>query len=306
MPYYDHQKYYLYASYAQGINLGCEFSTVVYHPQSKAFFVKYPMYIRKFSETDFRQLASYDYYWDYWDDISLMFSPDGKEVCSTNQLNQIILDATDLKLLKSQPLPLADEFVHYIHATKWLNDSLFLMGYNSCFVLINSNSNTVVAQSNMLKEPGAKSNQCFGISANGKYMAYCDANGLVIYENVNNQELRLKYEDSKKYYNCVFDLKRPERLILNAPNENLFWNCETSTSEGSVGSLVANPVNIDPVTNNLLMISNSKAKIYVYDMETQKIRFEIPFHGGVFQFKLLNNYIFFNSGYVYKIPSDIE
>jgi hypothetical protein len=158
----------------------------------------------------------------------------------------------------------------------------------------------------MLKEYGVKSDQCFSISANGKYMAYCDANGLVVYENIDNQELRLKYEDSKKYYNCVFDLIRPERLILNAPNDNLFWNCETSIVEGSVGSLVANPVNIDPVTNYLLMISNSKAKIYVYDMVNQKIRFEIPFHGSVSQFKLLNNYIFINAGYVYKIPSDAE
>jgi hypothetical protein len=303
---YDHQRYYLYANYTEGINDGNIFSAVDYNRNMSTFFIKYPMYIKGYRQNDFQVTGSYNYFWDYYDDVCLAFSTDGKVIWSTEQRNLIQLNAADLTLIQSTPLPMTDDFGPTMHAMKYINDSTLLLGLDSKFVIYNSKKNNIVAQTEMLKGYGPNFDNNYAISADGKYVAFFNSSGLIVYKNIDNKRFELKYEDSKTYYGILFDLNNPERLILDIPDDYLIWNCETSQVEGNIENIKGNIINIDPVTHFLFSVSYINKKIYVYDLESKKVRYVANSHGYPSDFRLINETVFVKSGYHFTIPAYIN
>jgi hypothetical protein len=188
-------------------------------------------------------------------------------------------------------------------ALKNLDDKVFLICTDSFLLLYDANERKVLAKTQEMY--GVLQNFNFSVSQDGKYAAFCNPE-LSVYEIKNNQELILHYQDTATYYGCLFDPKYPEKLVLNCPDNMKIFNCATLKMEKTIDRFYANPVNIDPVTHNLLLVSNSRKKIYVYDYESDQLKFEMNHHALNTDFKLLNNIIFVSSGFHLDISSYVN
>lgn len=299
-----------YVLFAKGVNNSMKHQTVQYNQGLKAYFFKEEMHLRVSGQT-IAQEASYDYSWDYNDSYTLDVSKDNQRVFSTVDQNLVQLNAKTMGLISSTKLPMAVQGDVTSWVLKSMAEDVLLIGYNldfgSFYTLFNAKTNAIIATSDKLAgEYTSAGNYVYAISADGKYAAYCSSKGLIVYEIVDNQQLVLRFKDSKAYYSCFFDPTYPEKLVLNRPTDYQVFNCSTLTVEKTNDQFIANPINIDPLTHYILLVSNAKKKIYVYDMENDVVKLEMNHHGSAFDFKLLNNIIFVNSGYHFDISSYVN
>lgn len=309
-PLYSNRMNDHYVLFANGVNNSMSHKTVEYNQGLKTYFFKEEMHLRA-SGQDIAQEASYDYPWDYNDRFTLDVSKDNQRVFSTVGQNLVQLNTKGMGLISSTKLPMAAQEDITSWVLKNLAEDVFIIGYNldfgSYFTLFNAKTNSIIATSNKLAgEYISAGNYVYAISPDGKYAAYCGSKGLILYEIIDNQQLVLHYQDSNTYYSCFFDPTNPEMLVLNRPTNYQVFNCSTLKVEKTNNQFYANPINIDPLTHYMLLVSNAKKKIYVYDMENDVVKLEMNHHGSAFDFKLLNNNIFVSSGYHFDISSYVD
>ena len=298
---WSNNEFHNYATYTLGTNDGFKHSNVEYNPILNSYFFKYPMSVKAVNAR-FESQGSYTYPWDYGDDCTLDFSKDNQRVFTTVNGNILTL-SSKMELINSAKIPVDGGGSLRIRALKSINDQVFLIGSDSYLLLYDTSVGKILAKTQDMW--GVLQDYNFSFSNDGKYAAFCNP-GLHVYEIKDNQELILRYQDTENYYGCFFDPKYPEKLILNCPGNVKIFNCSTAKTEKIIDRFYANPINIDPVTHNMLLVSNSKKKIYVYDYELDKLKFELNHHGLSTDFKLLNNNILVNSGYHFDISSYVN
>lgn len=298
---WSNNEFHNYTTYTQGTNDGFVHSNVEYNPFLSSYFFKYEMSVKS-ANSRLESLGSYTYPWDYGDNCTIEFSKNNQHVFTTVDAGLITLNAK-MELVNSVKLPFAGGGAVRIRALKSLDDKVFLIGSDSYLLLYDTGEHKTLAKTQDMW--GVMQNYNFAVSADGKYAAFCNP-GLHVYEIKNNQELSLYYQDTENYYGCFFDPKYPEKLVLNCPDDVKIFNCATGKTEQIIDRFYANPVNIDPVTHNMLLVSNSRRKIYVYNYDADKLILELNHHALSTDFKLLNNNIFVNSGYHFDISSYVN
>jgi hypothetical protein len=295
---WSHIGYHNYSAYTLGTNNGFKHSNVEYNPLLNSYFFKHPMSMKS-ANSRLEIQGAYNYSWDYGDNYTIDFSKNNQNIFTTVEPSLITLNS-QMELINTVPLPFKGT---RRRALKNLDDKVFLIGTDSFLLLYDANERKVLAKTQEMY--GVLQNFNFSVSSDGKYAAFCNPY-LYVYEIKNNQELILHYQDTATYYSCLFDPKYPEKLVLNCPDNMKIFNCATLKMEKTIDRFYANPVNIDPVTHNMLLVSNSRKKIYVYDYESDKIKFEMNHHALNTDFKLLNNIIFVSSGFHLDISSYVN
>ena len=302
---YDWQMYDIYQLYTKGINHTYKCENIVYNTTLKNYYLKYPMHITSLDE-NFGLTGSFGYSWDYYDKHSIDFSADNQSLYSTVHQKIVQLSSSGLNQLKTLPLDLGESESLRIRLLKNIDETVFLVGYDSYFVLYDSGGNKLIDKTTSLKGYGLKSENSFSVSENGKYVAFANENGLLVFENLNNQKLVLRFEDSDKYYSCFFDPFSADKLILNGGDGIRFFSCSKLQTEKVLTQFYANPINIDPVSHFMLLVSNSQKKIFVYDYENDKLILEMNHHGFAFDFSLLNNNIITKQGFHFNISEYVD
>lgn len=303
----DYDIFFTQEHHSMGISHGIEHENIVFNPSLNAYFLKDQRYIHKLDEA-FKQTGSYENSYDSYSATALDFSGDNQRVVSVIHQRLVQLGTTSLNELNAKSIPLEENNVR-VRMVKNLNDEVCLVGYDSYFVLFNTNTGSLVDQSEMLKGYGVKSFYNFLTSEDGRYAAFCSTGGLMIFEIIDYRELVLRYEDSEFYYNGLFDPHNPGHLILNAKENVLLFNCASMSVERELTGLTAlhaNPVNFDPMTHYLLLASFNQKKIFVYDYDQDELKLELPHHETTFEFRLMNNYIITDSGYHFDITSYVD
>jgi hypothetical protein len=297
--------------YSIGVNDKIRHVYVDYNQNLNAyFFIDYNK-IKSFSRA-FEQIGTYEKHWDNYNNSNLEFSKDNQCAYIVVDENLLKLNSNGLGMISSHKLPFIMGLNPDVQVIKNLNDTVFLIGYKSFsesrFILFNAKTNTLIDKSDILSNSylATTGNYHFAVSSNGKYAAFCIQKGLFLFEIVNSQNLALRFQDSNFYNGCFFDPKYPEKLILNRPNDFQVFDCSKLQVTKTIDRFNAFPVNIDPKTHNILLVSNAKKKIYVYDYENDVLKLEMNHHGMPDDFKLLNNIIFVNSGYHFDISSYVE
>ncbi|MGE5457705.1 MAG: hypothetical protein ACM3RX_05065 [Methanococcaceae archaeon] len=298
-----------YPTFSFGIKDKMPHNNVEYNAHLNAYFFKQDLNIL-LTDKNLLSQAVYDKERSYWDSYTLAFSSDNTKLYSTVNGKLVTLDASALNVISSTSLSFSGDNIINTYVLKALNDQTMLIGYHCSdgyhFVLFNSLDGTVIDQSDKMPDDiSSMGNYIMNVSPDGKYAAISYGKGLYLFEIVDNKQLILRYHDTKTCYNGLFDPKYPERLILNRVNDIALFNCSTLQIDKTI-SFAANPINFDPLTHNLLMVSYSKKKIYVYDYENDVIKFEMNHHGHAYDFKLINNIIFVNAGYHFDISSYVD
>lgn len=298
-----------YLKLTLGTRDGMGHNNVLYNPIFDTYFFKHEAAL-KVANKNIIKTDSLTYPWTPGDSYSLAFSKDHQKVYSTLNNNLLTLNATGLGLIHSQSLAVLPETPSTTYLLRSLDDQTMLMGYQFSggyrFVVFNPLNGLIFDQSDIMpNEMSSMGNYIMDVSSDGKYAALSYMKGLYLFEINSNKQLSLRYHDTQPCYNGLFDPKYAERLILNRVNDIVIFNCSTLQT-GKTIPLLANPINIDPLTHNLLMVSNSKKKIYIYDYENDVIRLEMSHHGFAKDFKLLNNVIFDNTGYHFDISSYVD
>jgi len=286
--------YNIYSKYTLGVDDGQRFTEAVYEPSLHAFFVKSAVFLRRLDE-QLEVIASYDHPYDYNDNHSLTLSTDQQTVYAVIDQQRRKFSTSLLNGLGSMPNGFGDNATFRV--VKNLNDTIFLVGHNSSFSLLNIVNNQVIATTDPLRTSGSVAYYQFAVSSDGRYAAFANELGVSVYEVVNNNQLVLQYEDSNFYYSCLFNPRRPQELVLNAQDGIYVMDCSTGQIIRNLNQFVANPINFDPVTNNLLLVSNSQKKIYVYDYENNVVKLTLNHRASAWDFRLLNNTILFDAGY---------
>lgn len=279
-----------------------KFYNLIYLKSVNAYLLKYPMYVRRFNQS-FQQTGSLDYSWVYSsDDYSLDFSDDGQKIYSIIGHKFTVLNSTTLEKIR-ECAPPADKFNSGLsYVLKYLNDSIFIVGMKHGYALYNINSQTVVCNTDFGKKYGDDSRDFnYAVSSNGKYAAYADKYGLKIYENIQNKELKLIFNDLTYHYNCLFDPVHSNILVANSETSPYYFDCQTLEVMRTLETRLGYPINIDPSTNLLLAGSLRSEKLFLYDYLNDKIIREYNFRGIPFDYRLYNNTIFYNGGYHYKL-----
>ena len=286
--------YNIYSKYTLGVDDGQSFTEVVYDPSIHSFFVKSADYLRRLDE-HLEVIASYDHAYDYKDNHSLAFSKDHQAVYAVIDQQRRKFSMTLLNDLGGMPNGFGDNATFRV--MKNLNDTTFLVGHNSSFSLLNILNSQVIATTDPLRTSGSVAYYQFAVSSDGRYAAFANELGVSVYEVVSNSQLVLQYENSNVYYSCLFNPLKSNELVLNAQDGIYVMDCSTGQIIRNLNQFVANPINFDPVTNNLLLVSNSQKKMYVYDYENNVVKLTLNHRASAWDFRLLNNTILFNAGY---------
>lgn len=299
-----------YAEYTLGVNDGIKHSNVEYNQELGTYYFKHEMSAKSANHI-FETTGVYNYSWDYRDNYTLSFSQDNEYLFTTIHGNLVCLRTADMGLVSSNSLSFIDEGIHKAQVLKNLGTTNFLIAYNNGLaykiVLFDSSTREVLDNSVQLPADNVLTgNSLFSVSENNKYVVFSNRLGLWVFGIEDNRKLTPIYQDSNEYYGCFFDPKYPEKLILNTPSNFKIFNCSSKIFEKTIDRFYANPINIDPVTHNMLLVSNSKKKIYVYDYESDKLILEMNHHGLSTDFKLLNNNILVNSGFHFDISSYVS
>lgn len=299
-----------YAKYSLGVNNGLKHKNVEYNSSLNAYFFKDEMSIKS-ANKDLKSENSYNYPWDYADSYTLAFSNDKQKIYSTVNGSIVTVHTTGMALIDSRKNTFLPEPFSKALVLKSLNDQTLLIGYQLMggyrFVLFNPATSSIINQSEKLTSDSMSSgNYLMDVSSDGRYAAYCCQKGLYLFEIVDHTQLTLRYHDANAYLSCLFDPQVPERLILNRRNDIQVFNCFTLQTEKTIDQIYANPINIDPKTHYMLLVSNSKKKLYVYDYENDVMKLEMNHHVSATDFKLLNNIIFVNAGYHFDISSYVD
>jgi hypothetical protein len=298
---WSNNEFHNYVLYTLGANDGFKHSNVEYNPTLNSYFFKHEMSV-KAVDSRLGLQGSYTYPWDYGDNYTIDFSQDKQNIFTTVSGSILTLNPK-MELIKSAKIPVDGGGSLRIRALKSIDDHVFLVASDSYLLLYDTNEDKILAKTPDMW--GVLMNYNFSVSVDGKYAAFCNP-GLHVYEIRNNRELIVRYEDSENYYGCFFDPKYPEKLVLNCPDDVKIFNCTTAKAERIIDRVYANPVNIDPVTHNMLLVSNSRQKIYVYNFDADKLVMELNHHSLSTDFKLLNNTIFVSSGYHFDLSSYVN
>ena len=290
-----------YAQYSLGVNDGIKHSNVEYNRELKAYFFKHEMSTKSANHI-FETTGAYNYSWDYSDNNSIEFSKDGSKIYTTVN-GYLMAFSPKMELLNSEKLPTGEIGFNTIRVVKSLDDRVFLIGADGVIFLYDIIDHKVIAKTPTMY--GVSSNFKFSVSADGNYVAFIN-DKLYVYEIRNKQELILRHQVAGSFYGCFFAPNDPNKLILNTPENIRIFNCSSGSDDRIIDRFYANPINIDPVTHNMLLVSNSKKKIYVYDYESDKLILEMNHHGISTDFKLLNNNILVNSGFHFDISSYVN
>ena len=285
-----------YATFTAGIFDGFKHSNIEYSQLLHSYIFKHEMSFTATNELlDVK--GKYDYSWDYSDNNTIDFSVSGDKIYTTvnGQLNTF---NSKLELLNSEKLPVGEIGFNTIRVIKSLDDRVFLIGTDGVIFLYDIVDHRIISRTPTVY--GVSSNFKFAVSADGNYVAFIN-DKLYVYEIRNKQELILRHQIAGSFYGCFFAPNDPNKLILNTPENIRIFNCSSGSVDRVIDRFYANPINIDPVTNYMLLVSNSKAKIYIYDYESDKLVLELNHHGFAYDFKLLNNLIFTNPGYHFDI-----
>jgi hypothetical protein len=304
----DRINYHMDVNYYVGSENQLIFKNLFYNTLSETYFIKFPMYIRSFNK-DLTQKGSYDYSWDDSDESVIDISEDGKKVYSIVKYTLIQLDAPGMILNSQNKIPFDDE-VSKTYLLRKLSDDKFLIGYESnfydYFVIYDISKNKIISKTQKVPVSAIiRNNLNFSVSPDGKLASICNTEGLTIFEITGAGELKLLYSNTNKYYDGFFDPLNSNRLIINGENNILIWNCSQQKVE-KVIDFFANPVNIDPITNYLFLVSNSLKKIYVYDYLKDKLVYETDHNTNHYHLRLYNNIIFSNSGYHLDISDNVN
>ncbi|GET34607.1 hypothetical protein PbJCM13498_34700 [Prolixibacter bellariivorans] len=286
--------YYQMKRYTLGVDDGQSFTEVVYDPSIHSFFVKSADYLRRL-DAHLEVIASYDHSYDYKDNHSLAISKNHQTVYAVIAQQRRKFSMTLLNDLGGMPNGFGDNATFRV--VKNLNDTIFLVGHNSNFSLLNILSNRVITTTDPLRTSGSIAYYQFAVSSDGHYAAFANELGVSVYEVVNDRQFVLQYENSNAYYSCLFNPREPNELVLNAQDGIHVMDCSTGQITRNLNQFVANPINFDPVTNNLLLVSNSQKKIYVYDYENNVVKLTLNHRASAWDFRLLNNTILFDAGY---------
>ncbi|HPE76944.1 MAG TPA: hypothetical protein PLC80_12705 [Draconibacterium sp.] len=295
----DKINYHIDLDYYVGTENQLIYKSLTYNPHTETYFIKYPMYIRSFNR-DLTQIGSYDFSWDYSDQSVIDISEDGKKVYSIVEYNLIQLNAPGMTLHSQTKIPFDDE-VFNTYLLRKLSDDKFLIGYESnfydYFAIYDIAKNKIISKTQKVPASAIiKNNSNFSVSPDGRLASICNTEGLTLFEITGADELKLLYHNTNKYYDGFFDPLNSNQLIINTENNILLWNCAQQKVE-KVIDIFANPVNIDPVTNYLFLVSNSMKKVYVYDYLNDKIVYETDHNSNHYNLRLYNNIVFSNSGY---------
>lgn len=299
-----------YATFSLGVEDKIKHKNVEYNPSLNAYFFKDEMSL-KTAGRDLVAGASYTYSWDDFDRYTMAFSKDNQKIYSTVNMELVTLSTQGMRLVNSTKLSFMPANFSKIMALKSLNDQSILIGHKDWggyqFTLLNPETGVVIDQSDKLIDDFISyGNYLMDVSSDGRFAAYSCQKGLYVFEIENNNQLTLRYHDTNMYYSCLFDPLYPERLILNRPTDFQVFNCSTLQAEKTIDRFWANPVNIDPQTHYLLLVSNSKKKIYVYDYENDVLKLEMNHQVTNSDLKLINNIIFVNAGYHFDISSYVD
>ncbi|MGE5447258.1 MAG: hypothetical protein ACM3PR_02775 [Bacteroidales bacterium] len=299
-----------YYTFSQGVEDKIKHKNVEYNPSLNAYFFKDEMSL-KTANQDLVVKESYDYSYDYNDKYTLTFSKDNQKIYSTVNGNFVTVNTSSMGLASSKKWSFLPEEPSMSMVLKSLDDQTMLIGYRCMggyrFVLFNPVTASIINQSAKLTDDYISlGNYLMDVSSDGRYAAYSCQKGLYLYEIVGNNQLVLRYHDTNIYYSCLFDPKYPERLILNRENDFQVFNCSTLKADKTIDRFYANPVNIDPKTHYMLLVSNSKNKLYVYDYENDVLKLEMNHHVYNTDLKLINNIIFVNAGYHFDISSYVD
>lgn len=299
-----------YSTFSQGIPDQLKHKNVEYNPALNAYFFKDEMTL-KTANADLVAGNSYVYSWDDYNKSTLAFSKDNRKIYSTVNWNLVALNTSGMGLASSLKLSFVPMDFSNAITLKSLDDQTMLLGYQSMgayqFALFNPATGSVIHQTSKLTDDFISyGNYVMDVSSDGRFAAYSCQKGLFLFEIVDNKQLVLRYHDTNTYYSCLFDPIYPERLLLNRPNDFQVFNCLTLKPEKTIDRFYANPVNIDPKTHYLLLVSNSKKKIYVYDYENDVLKLEMNHHVYNTDLKLINNIIFVNAGYHFDISSYVD
>jgi len=299
---FSHQMYYIYTHFTAGTPNGMEFSTMVYDPVNDLFLLKYPMYLRTHSGTDFKETGAFNYPWDYYDNSSVAIAPDSRSVLTMALQNLMFMNLPSLKPTASKiPNTGMASPVSY-HGMKILDDSIMYLVYNSRLGLFNYRKNLIVNFVSIASGNGMPSQVSF--SADGTYAANCGDGYFRIFRNNNNQSLDLIYESAGDYLECIFDQVNRDNLVVSTMTENYVIKCPSMEQVAVIPATIRGvPVNFDPVTNNLLIVSASYYSATVYDYLNAQIKFKSPQHGMYTDYYLAKNMIFQNTGYHYDISA---
>jgi DNA-binding beta-propeller fold protein YncE len=243
--------------------------------------------------------AKYDYPWEYTDKSSIDISKSSGKIYTTNS-GYLKIFNSKMELLNSVTLPMdkiGDDYIRYI---KSIDDRVFAIGTDGEVYLYDIVDEKLIAQTPTIYTLSNSFN-C-SVSADGNFVAFI-FDDLYVYELKNKLEFILRHRIAGKFYGCFFAPNDGNKLILNTLNDVEIFNCATGIVDQVIDRIYANPINIDPVTGYMLLVSNSKKKIYVYDYKNDLLVFEMNHHAFAYDFKLLNNHIFFNSGYHIDISS---
>jgi hypothetical protein len=280
--------------YTLGVDDDQSFTEAIYDPAIHSFFVKSADYLRRLDE-HLEVQASYDHPYDYKDNHSLTLSQDHQTVYAVIAQQRRKFSMTLLNDQGGMLNGFGDNATFRV--VKNLNDTIFLVGHNSEFALLNIRNNQVVATTDPLRTSGTIAWYQFSVSSDGQYAAFANERGVSVYRVVNDRQLVLQYEDDGAYYSCLFNPRQPSELLLNEQNGIFVMDCSTGQIIRNLNQFVANPVNFDPVTNNLLLVSNSQKKIYVYDYDNNVLKLTLNHRASAWDFRLLNNTLLFDAGY---------
>jgi len=302
---YDHQGYTIYQKYTKGINHNVEHSSILYSKKWQSYYVYDPMYVKRLS-TNFDVLASYNYTYDYSHYSNIALDPD-EDFIIAYQNNQLIrLKADDLSLVERYDLGSLPNINYEVRFIRCLSDKLILLGSYVNFSIFDLESRQFVGEASQSLLKSTYSNVVFfSASPDGRYAVYSCYDGIMVFEIVNNSQFILRYTDTRHYYSHVFDPQADHQLILNEENSIELFNPETASVERELSfldELKANPVNFDPVSNKLFLISNKQQKVFVYDYYNQRLLDYYRHKTDFYDIHLLNNTIVTDWGYHFYLP----
>lgn len=302
---YDHQGYTIYQTHTKGINHNVEHSSILYSKRWQSYYVYDPMYVKRLNE-NFEVLASYDYTYDYSHDANIALAPNEDFVLAYQNKQLVKLKADDLSVLDRYDLGTFPNSNYDIRFIRCLSDKLVLLGSYMNFSIFDLESKQFVGEASQTLLKSTYSNVVFfSASPDGRYAVYSCYDGIMIFEIINNSQFVLQYKDTRHYYSHVFEPLADHQLILNEENTIELFNPETASVERELtflNELKANPVNFDPVSNKLFLISYQQQKVFVYDYYNQKLLDYYRHKTYLYDIHLLNNTIVTDWGYHFYLP----
>jgi hypothetical protein len=293
---YDHQMYYIYSNYTLGTKTALSYNKIVYVPGLNSFFLKGPSFLRKYDGTTLAKLQSYDYSYDYYDNVTIGVSPDNSTVFTTANHYITKLKSSTLQNINTKKFASGAYDSKYFYGMYVLNDSMMYVAYGTSVSLYNNKTGTIISTCTNPYAEGAPYN--ISVSKDNQYLAICGSTWFKIYRNPDNLHLDLVYQVTGTFIQCIFDPVNTYNLLLITPDKATVVHCPDMGLLYTIPATVKGyAVNFDPVTNYLLFVSSLSKTVTVYDYEHDVIKFKCMHHDSFPAFYLANNTIYHNSGY---------